>query len=71
MSMRVRLPRPKPILPFEPEMLNRAGMNASVIHIGRSSQDILATVNAGLNKERIIKILDGIHLVVSALYDLC
>ena len=37
---------------FEPEMLNRAGMNASVIHIGRSSQDILATVNAGLNKER-------------------
>lgn len=55
---------------FEPEMLNRAGMNASVIHIGRSSQDILATVNAGLNKERIIKILDGIHLVVSALYDL-
>ena len=33
---------------FEPEMLNRAGMNASVIHIGRSSQDILATVNAGL-----------------------
>ena len=35
----------------------RAGMAASVLHVGRSSQDILATANAGLNLERLTKIL--------------
>ncbi len=65
-----RLAAAQTYIEFEPEMLKRAGMAASVVHIGRSSQDVLATVNAALNKERIFKILDGIHLVSSRLFEL-
>lgn len=55
---------------FEPEMLKRAGTDASVIHIGRSSQDILATANAGLNLERLAKFIGAVTEVRTALLDL-
>ena len=52
---------------FEPEMLKRAGMAASIVHVGRSSQDILATANAGLNLERLEMVLDAILEVKESL----
>ena len=55
---------------FEPELLRRAGMAASVLHVGRSSQDILATANAGLNLERLTKILAALSEVRYALIEL-
>ena len=55
---------------FEPELLRRAGMAASVLHVGRSSQDILATANAGLNLERLTKILAALSEVRYALLEL-
>lgn len=55
---------------FEPELLRRAGMAASVLHVGRSSQDILATSNAGLNLERLTKILAALSEVRYALLEL-
>lgn len=55
---------------FEPELLRRAGMAASVLHVGRSSQDILATANAGLNLERLTKILAALSEVRRALLEL-
>lgn len=55
---------------FEPELLRRAGMAASVLHVGRSSQDILATANAGLNLERLVKILAALSEVRRALLEL-
>ena len=55
---------------FEPELLRRAGMAASVLHVGRSSQDILATANAGLNLERLVKILAAPSEVRRALWEL-
>lgn len=55
---------------FEPELLRRAGMAASVLHVGRSSQDILATANAGLNLERLVKILAALSEVRYALLEL-
>ena len=50
--------------------LRRAGMAASVLHVGRSSQDILATANAGLNLERLVKILAALSEVRRALWEL-
>lgn len=55
---------------FEPELLRRAGMAASVLHVGRSSQDILATANAGLNLERLTKLLAALSEVRWALWEL-
>lgn len=39
---------------FEPKLLKLCGMEASRLHAGRSSQDILATSNAALNQERLM-----------------
>lgn len=55
---------------FEPELLRRAGMAASILHVGRSSQDILATANAGLNLERLTKLLAALSEVRWALWEL-
>ena len=46
--------RPGLYITFEPEVLKLVGMEASVLHVGRSSQDILATANAGLNIARLM-----------------
>lgn len=39
---------------FEPKLLKLCGMEASQLHAGRSSQDILATSNAAMNQERLM-----------------
>lgn len=39
---------------FEPKLLKLCGMEASRLHAGRSSQDILATSNAAMNQERLM-----------------
>ena len=50
--------------------LKRAGMDCSVMHVGRSSQDILATVEFGLNKERIAAAVEQIARIQKSLCDL-
>lgn len=62
--------RPELYITFEPEVLKRAGMEASVLHVGRSSQDILATANAGLNLERLVRVLEALHETDAALLEL-
>ena len=61
--------RPELYITFEPEVLKLVGMEASVLHVGRSSQDILATANAGLNIARLMRLLDAIHEVDCALLE--
>ena len=61
--------RPGLYITFEPEVLKLVGMEASVLHVGRSSQDILATANAGLNIARLMRLLDAIHEVDCALLE--
>ena len=62
--------RPELYITFEPELLKRCGMQASVLHIGRSSQDIIATANAGLNLERLTRLIAAAADVVTALQSL-
>ena len=62
--------RPELYITFEPELLKRCGMQASVLHVGRSSQDILATANAGLNLERLTRLIAAAADVVTALQSL-
>ena len=62
--------RPELYITFEPELLKRCGMTASVLHVGRSSQDILATANAGLNLERLTRLIAAAADVVTALQSL-
>lgn len=62
--------RPELYITFEPELLKRCGMAASVLHVGRSSQDILATANAGLNLDRLGRIAAAGLEVTDALGEL-
>lgn len=59
--------RPDLYITFEPQLLERCGMRASVLHVGRSSQDILATANASLNIERLMQVSAALNDVVNAL----
>lgn len=68
-ALRPGAARPDLYITFEPELLRRAGMQASILHVGRSSQDILATANAGLNRDRLVRILEAIVDVRSALVE--
>ncbi len=52
---------------FEPKLLGLCGIHASVLHAGRSSQDILATANAGMNRERIVKLAEELLTLLHAL----
>lgn len=52
---------------FEPKLLALCGKQASVLHVGRSSQDILATANAGMNRERILLFVDVLLSLLEAL----
>ena len=62
--------RPELYITFEPELLKRCGMAASVLHVGRSSQDILATANLGLNLDRLTHLIAAAGEVIAALQDL-
>ena len=52
---------------FEPKLLKLCGNHASVLHAGRSSQDILATCNAALNRERLLMVA---YSVIGLCHDL-
>lgn len=69
-SEKGELPKFNTYIHFEPEFLKRAGMDCSVMHIGRSSQDILATVEFGLNKERIAGTIEQTARIQKSLCDL-
>ncbi|WP_281536644.1 lyase family protein [Parasutterella excrementihominis] len=69
-SEKGELPKFNTYIHFEPEILKRAGMDCSVMHVGRSSQDILATVEFGLNKERIAAAVEQIARIQKSLCDL-
>ncbi len=59
--------RPELYITFEPELLKRCGMAASILHVGRSSQDILATANAGLNIDRLARLIGAAVEVIQSL----
>ena len=54
---------------FEPELLKRCGRDAGILHAGRSSQDILATCNAALNRERLVLLADAVVRLCKSLVE--
>lgn len=54
---------------FEPRMLELAGVEASIVHCGRSSQDILATANSGENHERLLTLAQSLVKLCEVLID--
>lgn len=55
---------------FEPKLLALTGAQASVLHLGRSSQDVLATANSGMNRERVVTLVQIINDLIGELLEL-
>ncbi len=50
--------RPSLVITFEPLMIQAAGQEVTLIHAGRSSQDMLATVRAAMLREEVLGLAD-------------
>ena len=55
---------------FEPRLLKLAGQAASVLHVGRSSQDILATCSLMKNRHALMQLSENINVLRNALVQL-
>lgn len=61
--------RPELYITFEPELLKRCGIEASILHVGRSSQDILATTNFAQMREALLILADTACVLIKAFTD--
>lgn len=63
-------PRPKKALTFEPHLIKASGPEASLIHAGRSSQDMHATHRSLIMMEDVIAMSDALHKMTESLWKL-
>lgn len=48
--------RPNRVITFEPLLIEAAGVEATLLHAGRSSQDMLATVRAAIQRDELLRL---------------
>ena len=53
--------RPASVITFEPLLIRAAGPDVTLLHAGRSSQDMHATFRAAILKEDLLKLADQLH----------
>nr|WP_305123235.1 lyase family protein [Roseomonas sp. GC11] len=53
--------RPTLVITFEPLLIEAAGVEATLLHAGRSSQDMLATVRAAMLREGLLALATQLH----------
>lgn len=49
-------PRPKEVIKYEPYLIKEVGMDATMLHIGRSSQDMHATYRTAIIRDNTLKL---------------
>jgi len=53
--------RPTLVITFEPLLIEAAGVEATLLHAGRSSQDMLATVRAAMLRDELLKLAEQLR----------
>ncbi|MBI0535490.1 argininosuccinate lyase [Roseomonas sp. KE2513] len=53
--------RPSLVITFEPLLIEAAGVEATLLHAGRSSQDMLATVRAAIQRDELLRLSDQLR----------
>ncbi|MDA8454735.1 lyase family protein [Acidovorax sp. GBBC 3334] len=53
--------RPSLVITFEPLLIEAAGPQITLLHAGRSSQDMLSTVRSALLREEMLKLAEALH----------
>ena len=59
--------RPKTYITFEPKMIAKSGPEITIMHAGRSSQDIHATYRAATLREKALEVADGLLTVMKTI----
>ncbi|TJZ85510.1 argininosuccinate lyase [Paracoccus hibiscisoli] len=62
--------RPRTVLTFEPLLIEAGGIDATLLHAGRSSQDMHATFRAAMLRDQLRDLADGLHTTGTTLVDL-
>lgn len=59
--------RPSLVITFEPLLIEAAGVEATLLHAGRSSQDMLATVRAAMLRDELLRLATQLRRVTATL----
>lgn len=62
--------RPSSVITFEPLMIKAAGQDVTLLHAGRSSQDMHATYRAAILRENMLTLADQLNRSATTLVDL-
>lgn len=63
-------PRPKMYVRYEPLLIKEAGIEVTLIHAGRSSQDMHATFQRAMIRDQIVRIIRNLNAARAALLKL-
>ncbi|MFD1883370.1 argininosuccinate lyase [Paracoccus pacificus] len=61
--------RPGTVITFEPLMIEQGGTEVTLLHAGRSSQDMHATFRAAMLREKLLDLADQLHTTSTTLVD--
>lgn len=62
--------RPKKVIAFEPLLIKAAGMDVTMLHIGRSSQDMHATYRAAILRDEALELMVSLSNTMQSLLNL-
>ncbi|WP_136683929.1 lyase family protein [Falsirhodobacter xinxiangensis] len=62
--------RPQSVITFEPLLIEAGGQNVTLLHAGRSSQDMLSTARAALLRERLLDLADQLNMTTRTMVEL-
>jgi argininosuccinate lyase len=62
--------RPTLVITFEPLLIEAAGVEATLLHAGRSSQDMLSTVRAAIMRDELLKLADQLNRTTASMVQL-
>jgi argininosuccinate lyase len=59
--------RPTLVITFEPLLIEAAGVEATLLHAGRSSQDMLSTVRAAIMRDELLKLAEQLNRTTASM----
>ena len=62
--------RPTLVITFEPLLIQAAGVESTLIHAGRSSQDMLSTMRAAIMRDELLRLAEQLHTTTATMVDL-
>ncbi|MVW79480.1 argininosuccinate lyase [Bordetella sp. 02P26C-1] len=62
--------RPSTVITFEPLLIKAAGQDITLLHAGRSSQDMHATYRSAILRDKLLELADQLNITATTLVDL-